>query len=283
MIYSDVFPQIEGDVYFYQEISDTAVDLLGTGFSSSFVSGAAQFEPPNVIVNFIPMQYQDQWTTKSKFSISKDTTILGLSGEFKLAVDDSAWSLIDAWGTITLPFGEFECLRMKSYVTMNEQVTFNGVPVTQKIARVINYNWIAKDYGLVMRVASHTAEQDDNFTDARLYSRMTRFTSIPTSVQRTNNARPSDFSLMQNFPNPFNPSTKISFQLLKSDIVTLSIFNAIGQEVKTLVANEHLAQGNHTYTWDGTHNTGNMMPSGAYLYKLNTATSTLTRKMNLVH
>ena len=178
LIYSDVFPQIKGDVYFYQKITDTAVYLVGTGFRSSFISGSAHFEPPNAILNFIPTKYGDAWTTKSVFTIVKDTTIMGISGQLKLTVNDSAYSIIDAWGKIVIPLGEFDCLRMKSYVTMNEEITFNDRPITTKRARIINYNWITENYGIVMRIASHTDEQDDNFTDARLCSRMTSFTKI---------------------------------------------------------------------------------------------------------
>lgn len=176
LIYSDVFPQIKGDVYFYQQITDTVVYLLGTGFRSSFISGSAHFEPPNAILNFVPTQFGDAWTTKSVFTIVKDTTIMGVSGQLKLTVNDSAYSVIDAWGKIVIPLGEFDCLRMKSYVTMNEEVTFNDMSITTKHARVINYNWITENYGNVMRVTSHTGEQDDNFTDARIYSRMISFT-----------------------------------------------------------------------------------------------------------
>ena len=176
IIYSDVFPPIEGDVYFYQQITDTAVHLLGTGFISDFTNGVAKFEPPNIVLNLLPTQYLDVWISKSRFTIVKDTTILGITGEFKLTVDDSAYSEIDGWGKIVIPLGEFDCLRMKSYVTMDEQVSFNDVIITTKRSRVINYNWVAEDYGLVMRIASHNGEQDDNFDKARFFSRMSSFT-----------------------------------------------------------------------------------------------------------
>ena len=135
MIYSDIFPQIKGDVYFYQELTEADVKILGTGFVSSFVSGAALFNPPNVILELVPTQYQDTWVTNSNFTISKDTTILGVPGTFALTVHDTAYSFIDAWGKVTIPLGTFDCLRMKSYIFMDERVTFNGIPVKTKKAR----------------------------------------------------------------------------------------------------------------------------------------------------
>lgn len=282
MIYSDVFPEIKGDVYFYQLITDSSMNLLGTGFNSSFLSGAARFNPPNVILNYLPTKYGDEWITKSIFDIVKDTTILGISGEFRLSVNDSAYSLIDAWGTISIPFGDFDCLRMKSYVTMNEKVTFNGAIITQKIARVVNYNWLVKDYGMVMRVASHTAEPSDNFTDARLYSRMTSFMPGPTLVKNQIPLKPISMTLLQNYPNPFNPSTSITYSLAQNDMVSLAIYNQLGQEVRTLVPYSVNEAGEHRIEWNGDNNLGTKVPSGIYYCQLKSNTGVVTRSMSMV-
>lgn len=281
LIYSDVFPQIKGDVYFFQEITDSAVFLVGTGFKSSFITGSAHFMPPNAILNFIPTQYKDEWATKSIFTITKDTTILGVSGEFKLTVNDSAYSIIDAWGTITLPMGEFECLRMKSYVTMNEEVTFNDTPVATKKARVINYNWLAEDYGIVMRVTSHTAEDDDNFNDARLYSRMQTFISGTSEVAQQNSESPENFRLHQNYPNPFNPSTSITYELDTAGLVSLKVFNLLGNEIATLVEEQKEA-GHFTASWDGRDARGQNVSSGVYLYKIQAGNKVDSHKMLLL-
>ena len=182
LIYSDIFPQIEGDIYFYQQITPTKVFLLGTGFISSFLSASAEFDPPNVLIELLPTQYLDTWITKSKFSISKDTLIAGNNYLFTLSVNDSAHSIIDAWGTITLPIGTFDCLRMKSYVTMNEVVSLNNIPIRTKNAHIINYNWIGKNLGIIARVASHTGEQNDKFINARLFTRLRQILALPVEL-----------------------------------------------------------------------------------------------------
>jgi hypothetical protein len=73
---------------------------------------------------------------------------------------------------------------------------------------------------------------------------------------------PGVFSLNQNYPNPFNPSTKITFSLATNAGVTLRIFDALGQEVVTLI-NQELTAGVHTYDLDATD-----LNSGVYVYKI---------------
>jgi parallel beta-helix repeat protein len=73
---------------------------------------------------------------------------------------------------------------------------------------------------------------------------------------------------LSNFPNPFNPTTTISFSILNDSNVELSIFNIKGQKVKTLVYNEY-TKGSHSICWNGVDEFGKMVSSGIYYYKLN--------------
>jgi len=75
---------------------------------------------------------------------------------------------------------------------------------------------------------------------------------------------PSAFKLMQNYPNPFNPSTTIQFQLPKASHVTLTIFNAHGQQIATLLDCE-MTVGMHSTSFDAAN-----LASGPYFYKLQT-------------
>lgn len=102
-------------------------------------------------------------------------------------------------------------------------------------------------------------------------------TTRPSSVSDRDPSAslPADYALAQNFPNPFNPATAISFTLPASVKVKLEIFNAIGQKVATLV-NSTLPAGRHTATWNAAH-----MPSSIYFYKLEAGSFSQTRKMVL--
>ncbi|HWR83234.1 MAG TPA: FlgD immunoglobulin-like domain containing protein [Candidatus Deferrimicrobium sp.] len=70
-----------------------------------------------------------------------------------------------------------------------------------------------------------------------------------------------------NYPNPFNPSTTISFELPVAGHVRLTIYNSLGQQVRTLV-NEKMGAGGHLIEWDGTDDLGSRLASGAYFYRL---------------
>ncbi len=88
--------------------------------------------------------------------------------------------------------------------------------------------------------------------------------------------------LIGNYPNPFNPTTTISFSVTQnSDFVNLSIYNLKGQKVKTLV-NAKLASDFYTYVWDGTNDSGRSVTSGIYFYKMRNADYSKTRKMILL-
>lgn len=87
---------------------------------------------------------------------------------------------------------------------------------------------------------------------------------------------PVSLTLEQNFPNPFNPSTTISFTLPQNDIVRLVVYNSYGQEIATL-AEGQMRQGRHTVAFDAQD-----LPSGLYLYELRAGDTRLTRKMMLL-
>jgi hypothetical protein len=94
-------------------------------------------------------------------------------------------------------------------------------------------------------------------------------------------AVPVDFRLGDNYPNPFNPSTKISFDLPVSGRVNLRIHDVRGRVVRTLAA-EELPFGSHTLVWAGVDERGRAVPSGVYFYRLETPGFTATRKMLLL-
>ncbi|MCX6161977.1 MAG: SUMF1/EgtB/PvdO family nonheme iron enzyme [Ignavibacteriae bacterium] len=94
--------------------------------------------------------------------------------------------------------------------------------------------------------------------------RVARYVYSSSTGINENNEIPKNFELYQNYPNPFNPSTTISFSLPKRDIVTLRIYNSLGQEVATLI-NEVLNQGTYSYRWDAAN-----LNSGIYFCFLRT-------------
>lgn len=91
----------------------------------------------------------------------------------------------------------------------------------------------------------------------------------------------SDFTLGQNFPNPFNLSTRISYQLKKSAVVRLSVYDLTGKEIGRLVA-EYQVEGVFSVTWQSREQRGFQLSSGTYFARLQIGENVLTRKMTLV-
>lgn len=99
---------------------------------------------------------------------------------------------------------------------------------------------------------------------------------VMVGVNENGNGIPNDFNLSQNYPNPFNPTTTIAFSLPIANLVTLKVYNILGQEVATLV-NEEMKAGSYRLNFNGSH-----LASGVYFYKLTAGSFTSVKKLSLL-
>lgn len=106
---------------------------------------------------------------------------------------------------------------------------------------------------------------------ATIQNKLDLVTAVQTSEQT-----PQKFELAQNFPNPFNPSTDINYTIAKPGFVTLKVYNMLGQEVATLVNG---FQNANTYK---VNFNASALPSGVYLYELNSGNGAIAKKMVLM-
>ncbi len=89
------------------------------------------------------------------------------------------------------------------------------------------------------------------------------------------------FTLHQNVPNPFNPTTRIDFELDKAGTVDLRVYDVSGRLVADLFSG-HLGEGAHEVTWNGKTNNGTTAATGVYLYVLKTETGMASKRMVLL-
>lgn len=94
-------------------------------------------------------------------------------------------------------------------------------------------------------------------------------------------AVPTEYALNQNWPNPFNPETTVSFALPEAGEVEVTVFNVLGQQVKTLASGHHEA-GTYEVIWDGADESGSKVASGIYFYRAKINDFAKTRKMVLL-
>jgi hypothetical protein len=98
-----------------------------------------------------------------------------------------------------------------------------------------------------------------------------------TSVEE--DEKPELYTILRNYPNPFNPATTIEFSLPEAGFADLVIYNMMGQKVRALLS-EHMTAGVHSVVWNGTDDKGNYLSSGNYFARLlskngGTATKTM--------
>ena len=183
LIHSYYFDNTEGVFYTYQLNSKGSFVVQGIGFERSIVnfggfkfsySGPVDISPDMLLFNF-PLEYSDSCQAVSNFSVKIDTILLGNHAELMADVRDSTFSIVDGWGTLILPTNSYECLRVKSYITLWENLYANGVLFRSQKTRTINYTWITQNYGIVARVISHSDVMDDNFKFAKQISCLFKF------------------------------------------------------------------------------------------------------------
>lgn len=181
--------------------------------------------------------------------------------EFSLGNAEDMAEFLSLTGSATVPAGSFNG---NSWVTREFSPIEPGSFATK---------YYAPGIGSILEVSSTTG--------ARLELVEVRGQIISpdgiTGVDRIDNgAIPARFGLSQNFPNPFNPTTEIRFELDQSGRTTLKVFNAIGQQVATLVDGD-LPAGTHRVTFESSN-----LPAGIYLYQLEAGGRKEVHKMALV-
>ncbi len=265
--------------YSYFRVIASGLQQLGSATQTpdtTFVR-ASNFTPSP-----LPVQFGATWN-----EARSDT--FGLPPAFLQITRTTSSHTVDGWGQVRLPIGNFDCLRLRADRKRVVKTVVNGAVVAADSSTSIGYTWVTKNNFFVAQASSQDNETNPNFTNASSFGRIASSTTAVTS--REESKLPTAFSLAQNFPNPFwseatsrlagNPETKIAFQLSTPDRVELSIFTVTGEKVRTLMATP-LAAGTHSAIWDGKDRSGNKLPSGIYLYRLQIGAAQLTKRMLLV-
>ena len=91
----------------------------------------------------------------------------------------------------------------------------------------------------------------------------------------------TNFKLYNNYPNPFNPTTNIEFVIPEQEFVKITVFDILGNEVKTLV-NQSMEPGQYSITWDSRNDKGRLLSSGIFFYTIQAGQFNQTKKMILL-
>ncbi len=208
--------------------------------------------PPSQDAVF-PLTYNSHWMqTFTETSTYNGTPISSTTYSIDVTVD--------AYGTMTLPGGHsFNALRSR-YVESDGSNT------------KVDYNFFSVEGAIVSFYASDSNPPVSGVIDIEGYNWNLETT---TDVERIENI-PDDYSLSQNFPNPFNPSTNINFSIPQTTFVSLEVFNTLGEKIDVLVSKE-LRAGSYNFDWNAEG-----IESGVYFYKLQAGNFVETKKMILL-
>jgi hypothetical protein len=105
--------------------------------------------------------------------------------------------------------------------------------------------------------------------------------SVAADVKELEPNLPTRFALLPNYPNPFNGSTVIRFELPEPEHVALQVFDLLGREVATLADNDYIT-GSHSITWDGSTQDGKIAYSGVYFIRANLGNESRVIKITLL-
>lgn len=247
----------QGNFYHYARTDNTGTFRIGFLFSelpaSDIQLGAGYSEDNNIVsasthiatVDSGDVLTRDLTIYQTNSTITGTVTFEGNSPEMSLEI----FAFVSDTGnvrTFTDTDGNYT-------VNVSDKLYNYEISVMQVPANYVGYS-----------ITAHPGEIDVNFN----------FTM--TDVEQDQSLIPDDFSLLQNFPNPFNPSTLISYKLKETSKVQLKVFNILGNEIETLV-DEQKPSGTYELTWEAVN-----LPSGIYFYRLQTGSFIDTKKMILL-
>jgi len=159
---------------------------------------------------------------------------------------------------------------------VDSQVPMIGIDATSPLER---WGWAIYNSGAVMDTLflREGATAPYNAIDLMIRA----FITGTHGISDDGGSLPREVALHDNYPNPFNPATSISFELPSDLNAELTIYNLLGGKVTTLV-DENMKAGSHKITWTGRDDNGRTVPSGVYLYRLSAGDRDITKRMVLI-
>ncbi len=271
---------------------------------------------PSATFSGIYTNYPNESAFQIMFDINwGDTTGLGYGGFWRLPVDymidlsaalnpDSTSNQVPLWRYVADWAGAFEEFAEVpgAFVTFAKNDEDNVVELSVKrsflnagtdirpwVYVVGNENWDNEEYfpNPIWEGAPGTENGvyyclNYNFISGASVHKMADKAAITSINGKTTPKITEGFGLVSNYPNPFNPSTKIHFSLPSSKVVSVAVYDILGRKIATLLNKKELAAGEHNLVWNGLDDNGKSMASGVYLYKIKSGGLTVTKKMMLL-
>lgn len=185
--------------------------------------------------------------------------------------------VVDGWGDLSIPEGNYHVLREKrtqykdnrldaklptiGWIDITDaaiQAGFQGLGIDTTVAYYFHNNVEKEPIAIVHTSSNHLIVKYVTFKDSR---------PPVSNAETSDNNIPDGYVFHGNYPNPFNPTTTLWYEMPERGEVWIDIYNVLGNKVRTFV-NGQLAAGQHTLVWDAKDDSGNQVSSGIYLVRM---------------
>jgi hypothetical protein len=215
-------------------------------------------------------------SSKVYTSIGESITINHSSDRISVSIPDNAIA-----GEILLEYEETDV-----DLGLSDEVTENRIVITSKDAMqgllTVNFGYLKKAQNKELIFSTqYKGKSNSNFSLSYVYYDENNTIANMGTQDFDLTAIPLEYALHENYPNPFNPTTTLRFDLPEVSDITLTIYNMLGQRVRTFNMNDTPA-GYHSIKWNATNDYGDPVGAGVYLYQLRANQYVKTRKMVLL-
>ena len=230
---------------------------------TAYVIGQATVTTPKEYIHYIPYEIAGVFPTVYQWTVSQpvqrfDTTYDSNNQVASANLSSSTEiTTIDGYGTLKINGGEYQCIRVKK--------DHSGYGDKEFI-------YMTKE-GIFLNVGLMPESEADTGVVSSNYMVLIASALVGIESEKT---IPIQYRLSQNFPNPFNPTTQIQYDIPKATFVRLSVYNVLGQEVAELVNGQQTA-GKYVTTFNGSK-----LTSGIYFYRLQAGNFVQTKKLVLM-
>ena len=239
--------------------------LVELGYALDYGDSTFSFVEPDPAMIDLPVMMNSSW-----LDLERDTLSFGTTSLISI---DSTLNVVDAWGTLTLPWGSMQVLRLRSDDLYISNTYVSGVLAVSDTTRSISYEWVSPEHFVVLSIESAEDETNPNFTEATWISVVTAITTDVAESDAGDGSTP----LTAVYPNPFNDQLSIDIDVAHR-AVDLAVFDVLGRRVRTLPAGTNGAQ---QITWDGRTEDGARAAAGIYLIRLQADNQVVARQVVL--
>lgn len=251
------------DNYNFYASDNSSFRKVGFGATINQVPMPISYDNPELIYKF-PLNYQDSYSSTTDYAIDIPTVLY-------FSENIQRDSYVDGWGTLELPMGTFDVLRVKSEVTRNDSVYLESMGFGMNLPPIstTEYHWVGANSGEpLLKITSSLLSSTVQYQDLPL---------IDTTTQSVNQTKLFS-NRLSIYPNPANDVVTINYSTDKAEVVSIELLDSKGKLIKVLQNNKEQL-GNTKFSFNCIENN---LSNGTYFVRVVSETSDAVKKFMLI-